>query len=75
MSQFNNNHSLVLGKLYFRHGPVSSAKTMNLLAVAYNYRLQGKKVLLLKVSPSCFSLNVLISNVLFTALSRYPLWC
>jgi thymidine kinase len=52
MSQFNNDHSLVLGKLYFRHGPVSSAKTMNLLAVAYNYRLQGKKVLLLKVSPS-----------------------
>jgi thymidine kinase len=35
-------------KLYFRHGPMSSAKTLNLLAVAHNYRTQGKKVLLLK---------------------------
>jgi hypothetical protein len=41
--------ALLLGKLYFRHGPVSSAKTMNLLAVAYNYRTQGKSVALLKV--------------------------
>ena len=35
-------------KLYFRHGAVSSAKTLNLLAVAHNYQVQGKKVLLLK---------------------------
>lgn len=35
-------------KLYFRHGAVSSAKTLNLLAVAHNYKQQGKKVLLLK---------------------------
>jgi thymidine kinase len=35
-------------KLYFRHGAVSSAKTMNLLAVAHNYRLQGKNIVLLK---------------------------
>jgi thymidine kinase len=35
-------------KLYFRHGVVSSAKTMNLLAVAHNYKSQGKKILLLK---------------------------
>lgn len=39
-------------KLTFRHGPVSSAKTMNLLAVAYNYRVQGKTVALLKVRNS-----------------------
>ena len=35
-------------KLYFRHGAVSSAKTLNLLAVAHNYKQQGKTVLLLK---------------------------
>lgn len=37
-----------MAKLYFRHGTVGSAKTLNLLAVAHNYRQQGKKVLLLK---------------------------
>ena len=37
-----------MAKLYFRYGVVSSAKTMNLLAVAHNYRNQGKKVKLLK---------------------------
>ena len=37
-----------MGKLYFRHGAVSSAKTLNLLAVSHNYRSQGKQVLLLK---------------------------
>lgn len=37
-----------MAKLYFRHGTVSSAKTLNLLAVAHTYRTQGKKVLLLK---------------------------
>lgn len=51
-------------KLYFRHGAVSSAKTLNLLAVAHNYQVflrvprlklcfkmmqvQGKAVMLLK---------------------------
>ena len=35
-------------KLYFRHGAVSSAKTLNLLAVAHNYKQQGKQVILLK---------------------------
>lgn len=35
-------------KLYFRHGTVGSAKTLNLLAVAHNYRQQGKEVSLLK---------------------------
>ncbi len=37
-----------MAKLYFRHGTVGSAKTLNLLAVAHNYRQQGKKVILLK---------------------------
>jgi len=39
-----------MAKLYFRHGAVSSAKTLNLLAVAHNYRNQGKQVLLMKPS-------------------------
>jgi len=38
-----------MAKLYFRHGTVGSAKTLNLLAVAHNYRQQGKKIILLKL--------------------------
>jgi thymidine kinase len=38
----------VVAKLYFRYGTMDSAKSMNLLAVAHNYRKQGKKVLLVK---------------------------
>jgi thymidine kinase len=37
-----------MAKLYFRHGAVGSAKTLNLLAVAHSYRQQGKQVRLLK---------------------------
>lgn len=37
-----------MAKLYFRHGTMGSAKTMNMLAVAHNYRSQGKRVMLLK---------------------------
>ncbi|MBJ7449952.1 MAG: thymidine kinase [Parachlamydiales bacterium] len=37
-----------MAKLYFRYGAVSSAKTLNLLAVAHNYRSQDKKVILIK---------------------------
>jgi len=37
-----------MAKLYFRYGVVGSAKTLNLLAVAHNYRQQGKKILLFK---------------------------
>lgn len=37
-----------MAKLYFRYGAVSSAKTLNLLAVAHNYERQGKKVMVLK---------------------------
>jgi thymidine kinase len=38
----------VVAKLYFRYGTMDSAKSMNLLAVAHNYRKQGKRVLLMK---------------------------
>lgn len=37
-----------MAKLYFRYGTVGSAKTLNLLAVAHNYRQQGKQVVLVK---------------------------
>lgn len=37
-----------MAKLYFRYGTMASAKTLNLLAVAHNYQLQGKKVFLIK---------------------------
>lgn len=37
-----------MAKLYFRHGTVGSAKTLNLLAVAHNYERQGKKVIVIK---------------------------
>lgn len=37
-----------MAKLYFRYGTMDSAKSMNLLAVAHNYRKQGKKVMLAK---------------------------
>lgn len=37
-----------MAKLYFRHGTMGSAKTLNLLAVAHNYRSQGKRALVMK---------------------------
>ena len=37
-----------MAKLYFRHGAVGSAKSLNLLAVAHSYRQQKKKVVLIK---------------------------
>lgn len=37
-----------MAKLYFRYGTVGSAKTLNLVAVAHNYRSQGKDVILMK---------------------------
>jgi len=37
-----------MAKLYFRHGAMGSAKTLNLLAVAHNYKQQGKNVFLIK---------------------------
>ena len=44
----HRNKHLIMAKLYFRYGAMGSAKTMNLLAVATNYELQGKKVILIK---------------------------
>ena len=35
-------------KMYFRYGAVSSAKTLNLLAVAHQYERQGKRVVVIK---------------------------
>jgi thymidine kinase len=37
-----------MAKLYFRYGTVGSAKTLNLLAVAHNYRQQNKRALIIK---------------------------
>jgi len=37
-----------VAKLYFRYGTMDSAKTLNLLAVAHNYRKQGKRCVLMK---------------------------
>jgi thymidine kinase len=49
-----------MAKLYFRYGTVGSAKTLNLLAVAHNYRQQGKKVLLVKPEiDTRFGVNVI----------------
>lgn len=39
---------ITMAKLYFRHGAVSSAKTLNLLATAHTYKQQGKRVVVLK---------------------------
>ncbi|MCA9371355.1 thymidine kinase [Candidatus Woesebacteria bacterium] len=36
-----------MAKLFFKYGTVFSAKSLNLIAAAYNYEIQGKKVLLL----------------------------
>ncbi len=37
-----------MAKLYWRYGTMDSAKTLNLLAVAHNYKKQGKRVALVK---------------------------
>ena len=37
-----------MAKLYFRYGTMGSAKTLNLLAVSYNYRQQNKPVMIIK---------------------------
>ena len=51
LSPLNSPHRrLSMPKLYFRHGAVSSAKSLNLLAVAHSYRSQGKNVILMKPS-------------------------
>lgn len=37
-----------MAKLYFRHGTMSSGKTLNLLAVAHNYEQKGERVILIR---------------------------
>lgn len=37
-----------MAKLYFRYGAMRSAKTLNLLAVAHNYKAQGKNIAIIK---------------------------
>lgn len=52
-----------MAKLYFRYGAMGSAKTLNLLAVAHNYRQQGKEVFLIKPAIDVrFGSNVIKSR-------------
>jgi len=52
-------------KLYFRYGTMNSSKTANLLMVAWNYRLQCRKVLLVKpIVETRFGVNVIRSRAI-----------
>jgi hypothetical protein len=62
-------------KLYFRHGAVSSAKTLNLLAVAHNYRTQGKSVVLMKVTIVFFFYSLILSLVNHLFFFLFALHC
>lgn len=63
-----------MSKLYFRHGTVGSAKTLNLLAVAHSYRTQKKKVLLLKPAiDDRFELDSITSRAGLTKKADYIL--
>jgi thymidine kinase len=49
-----------MAKLYFRYGVVGSAKTLNLLAVAHNYKQQRKNILLVKPEiDTRFGVNII----------------
>ena len=37
-----------MAKLYFRHGTMSSGKTLNLLAVAHNYEQKGERIIVIR---------------------------
>ncbi|MEE4302025.1 MAG: thymidine kinase [Pseudomonadales bacterium] len=37
-----------MAKLYFRHGTMSSGKTLNLLAVAHNYENKGERIVVIR---------------------------
>lgn len=57
-----------MAKLYFRHGPVSSAKTLNLLAARHNYLTQGKKVITVKpAADTRYGERTIGSRALLTA--------
>ena len=51
-----------MAKLYFRYGTVSSAKTLNLLAVRHNYLTQNKIVLLFKPKLDTRTQNIVYSR-------------
>lgn len=52
-----------MAKLYYRYGTVSSAKTLNLLAVFHNYGQQNKKAILIKPQiDNRFGANVVKSR-------------
>lgn len=60
--------STMPAKLYFRYGVVSSAKTLQLLAVSHTYQQQGKAVLLLKPSiDTRFGIDTIQSKAGMTA--------
>lgn len=52
-------------KLYFRYGVMNSSKTANLLMVAWNYRLQCRKVLLVKpIIDERYGMNIIRSRAM-----------
>lgn len=52
-----------MAKLYYRYGTVSSAKTLSLLAVAENYKIQGRSVVLIKPKlDNRFGLHIIRSR-------------
>ncbi|MDB2447273.1 thymidine kinase [bacterium] len=63
-----------MAKLYFRYGTVSSAKTLNLLAVFHNYGQQGKKAILIKPkTDSRFGASVVKSRAGLSVEADYVL--
>ena len=65
LAAYTNNALRIknMAKLYFRYGAVSSAKTLNLLAVAYNYRQQSKNVIIVKPAfDDRFGINIVQSR-------------
>lgn len=54
-----------MSKLYFRYGCMNSSKSANLLMVAWNYRIQLRKVLLIKPKvDERFGVNVIRSRAM-----------
>ncbi len=50
-------------KLYFRHGPMNSGKTIGLLSVADNYERNGKKVLVIKPALDTKADKAIVSRI------------
>ena len=50
-------------KLYFRHGPMNSGKSIGLLSVADNYERNGKKVILIKPTIDTKAGQSIISRI------------